>query len=97
LAGEFIIISETLRRLSEQLVNFNKFKNESVMETSTLTKELESLPYDLRQEVMDFVAFLKYKQKKQSPLKEREFGFAKDRVKIAVDFDAPLEEFNDYI
>ncbi len=67
------------------------------MSSFMLTKEIETLPYELRQEVVDFVDFLKTKHLKTKPLKEREFGFAKGKVRLHNDFDAPLDEFKDYM
>ncbi len=63
----------------------------------TLTKEIETLPTELQQEVVDFVEFLKIKYQQKQPLKEREFGFAKGKVKLNEDFDSPLDEFKDYM
>jgi Protein of unknown function (DUF2281) len=67
------------------------------MSSFMLTKEIETLPYELRQEVVDFIDFLKTKHLKKQPLKEREFGFAKGKVKLHNDFDAPLDEFKEYM
>jgi hypothetical protein len=62
------------------------------MTNPSLKIEIESLPISLRKEVADFVAFLKMKNK----IKFREFGYAKDKIKLAKDFDEPLDVFNDY-
>jgi hypothetical protein len=67
------------------------------METFTLVKEIETLTSVLQREVFDFVEFIKVKYQQKQPLKEREFGFAKGKVKLHEDFDAPLDEFKDYI
>ena len=47
-------------------------------------------------EVADFVAFLKKKTTTKSSLKSREFGFAKGKIILSDDFDAPLEDFKEY-
>ena len=52
---------------------------------------------NLRQEVADFVEFLKTKNRNKPKLKSREFGYAKGKIKLADDFDEPLEIFSDYI
>lgn len=52
---------------------------------------------NLRQEVADFVEFLKTKNKNKPKLKSREFGFAKGKIKLSDDFDEPLEMFANYI
>jgi hypothetical protein len=67
------------------------------MTTPNLQIEINSLPLDLRQEVADFVEFLKTKKANKPKLKSREFGYAKGKIKLADDFDEPLEMFSDYI
>jgi len=67
------------------------------MTSTSLQIEINSLPYHLRQEVANFVASLKTKNQKQTKLKAREFGYAKGKIKLADDFDAPLNDFADYM
>ena len=55
------------------------------------------MPKTLRDQVGDFVEFLKNKSKPKSTLKTREFGYAKGKIKLSDDFDAPLDEFNNYV
>jgi hypothetical protein len=62
------------------------------MTNSTLKFEINSLPLEMRAEVADFIAFLKNKVKKEHNIKEREFGFAKGKISISDDFDAPLDD-----
>jgi hypothetical protein len=62
-----------------------------------LYKEINSLPEDLKKEVGDFVAFLKSKSEKPTKIKQRTFGYAKGFFKMSKDFDAPLEDFKDYM
>jgi Protein of unknown function (DUF2281) len=67
------------------------------MVLSDLKVKIESLPVNLQQEVVDFVDFLKSKSERKKPkLKTRQFGFAKGKIFLSKDFDAPLEMFNDY-
>ena len=47
-------------------------------------------------EVDDFVEFLKSKEKKEK-VKERKFGCAKGLIVMHDDFDAPLEDFKEYM
>lgn len=61
-----------------------------------------SLPQRLQQEARDFIDFLanKYKGEKQSSasrLRKSHFGSAKGRIVMKSDFDAPLEDFRDYM
>ena len=67
------------------------------MTTTNLQIEINSLPMNLRQEVADFVEFLKTKSKNRPQLKSREFGYAKGKIKLSDDFDEPLEMFSEYI
>lgn len=67
------------------------------MSISTLKIEIESLPTSLQQEVADFVAFLKLKNKRKVKIKSREFGYAKGKIQLSKDFDEPLDLFKEYI
>jgi len=68
------------------------------MTNTSLKIEINSLPKSLRDEVADFVAFLKKKSVGNTPsLKQRQFGFAKGKIKLAKDFDEPLDMFNEYM
>ncbi|GAB3804302.1 hypothetical protein GCM10028819_35620 [Spirosoma humi] len=66
------------------------------MSTTALLTEITALPPALRREVEDFDAFLRTKTHRGTSLTEREFGYAKGKVKLSDDFDAPLDEFNVY-
>lgn len=66
------------------------------MSDTSLKWEINSLPKELRDEVANFVDFLKSKSTKKTKLKEREFGFAKGKIKLAKDFDEPLDVFKQY-
>ena len=66
------------------------------MTNTSLKIEINSLPKALREEVADFIEFLKKKTKTRSKLKMREFGYAKGKIKLSTDFDEPLKEFDNY-
>lgn len=66
------------------------------MTNSSLKIDIDSLPASLRQEVADFVAFLKMKHKRKATPKSREFGYAKGKIQLAQDFDEPLDIFEEY-
>ena len=59
------------------------------------------MPEDLKKEVADFVAFLKQKGEKTSADQKkpgkRQFGSMKGQIWMADDFDAPLEDFKEYM
>ena len=67
------------------------------MTNTSLKIDINSLPKSLRDEVADFVKFLKKKSKTKSKLKTREYGFAKGKIKLSTDFDEPLDEFKKYM
>ncbi|MGB3947194.1 MAG: DUF2281 domain-containing protein [Bacteroidia bacterium] len=67
------------------------------MTNTSLKLEINSMPKALREEVANFVEFLKQKSKTKSKLKAREFGFAKGKIKLSSDFDQPLDEFKNYM
>jgi hypothetical protein len=66
------------------------------MTTTMLYTKINNLPPSMIKEVDDFVEFLKTKQKKEK-VKERKFGCAKGLIVMHDDFDAPLEDFKDYM
>ncbi len=67
------------------------------MTNTSLRMEINTMPKVLRDEVSDFVAFLKKKSKPKLKLKAREYGFAKGKIRLSADFDEPLDEFKNYM
>ncbi len=61
-----------------------------------LFTKINSLPPSLKKEVDDFVEFLKAKKRKNR-IKERKFGCAKGLIVMHDDFDAPLEDFKEFM
>ncbi|TDG37094.1 DUF2281 domain-containing protein [Pedobacter changchengzhani] len=62
-----------------------------------LYSEISSLPSDMKQKVSDFVASLRNKSKANREIKERKFGCSKGFFKMSADFDAPLDDFKEYM
>lgn len=62
-----------------------------------LYHQLSLLPDKLKQEVKNFIEFLQHKEKLQKPIKKRQFGCAKGKIKILEGFDEPLEDFKEYM
>lgn len=67
-------------------------------------RQLQQLPDNLKQEVLDFIGYLlsKYTLAVQKPLfpaaiTKPAFGCGEIKIKIAADFDAPLEDFKEYM
>uniref|UniRef100_Q3ATX0 DUF2281 domain-containing protein n=1 Tax=Chlorobium chlorochromatii (strain CaD3) TaxID=340177 RepID=Q3ATX0_CHLCH len=67
------------------------------MNNVQLYTEISLLPASLKQEVKDFVDFLKTKSQSKSKITEREFGCAKGLFTIHDDFDEPLDDFKEYM
>lgn len=67
-----------------------------------LITEIYQLPENLKAEVFHYIDFLKKNHTQPAssatnePLK-RKFGSAKGKYQLPDDFDAPLEDFNDYM
>lgn len=68
------------------------------MTTLALYTKLEKLSPVLRNEVNDFIDFLieKTKQQGKKEIKPK-FGSLKGKIKLSDDFDAPLDDFKDYM
>jgi hypothetical protein len=66
--------------------------------TDLLNQKIKNLPESLVKELLDFAEFLEQKWQKQENLpKKRVFGCSKGKYKLADDFDAPLDDFKDYM
>lgn len=71
------------------------------MLTHSIYSKISLLPYNRMGELMDFIEFLLSKEvskTEQSTIKRKpKFGCAKGKFKMSADFDAPLEDFNEYM
>lgn len=57
---------------------------------------LNNLSPELRQEVLDFIEFLNFRSENKKKPKTRKFGAAKGFFLVSDNFDAPIEDFEDY-
>ena len=62
-----------------------------------LYTKIEILPENLKKQVADYIDLLLKKYSKPNTTIEAGFGSAKGKIKMADDFDAPLDEFKDYM
>jgi mRNA-degrading endonuclease RelE of RelBE toxin-antitoxin system len=67
-----------------------------------ILESLQQLPDSLQEEVSHYIEFLKARYVQPSsvpekPKKRGALGAWRGKIKIADDFDAPLEEFRDYM
>ena len=74
-----------------------------VMSTHDQYIQLSSLPEDVRRQVLEFIDSL-MKRRDREPVEPRKqeqkkpiSGLLKGRVRIADDFDAPLDDFKEYM
>lgn len=62
--------------------------------------QLSSLPEDVRQQVLDFIEFLMRRKQGDGPTEKRKApvpGLAKGMLTVPDDFDAPLDDFKEYM
>jgi hypothetical protein len=71
-------------------------KDSSILDIS-IYNQISMLPGELKEEVLHFTEFLKSTVQGKSPIKEREFGCAKNAFIMADDFDGHLDDFKDYM
>lgn len=68
------------------------------MSSADLLVKFNGLPEDLRKQVVDFIdALLKHAPKPEPTKKKRVAGLMKGQIHIADDFDAPLDDFKEYM
>ena len=70
------------------------------MTEKLILSEIYQLPESLKKEVLHFIIFLKQGhslKKSEKPKGQRVFGRSKGRYTLAPDFDAPLDDFKDYM
>lgn len=68
------------------------------MSTADLLVKFNGLPEDLRKQVTDFIdALLKRTPKQEVPKKKRPIGLMKGKIRMADDFDEPLEDMRPYM
>lgn len=67
-------------------------------EEKAILMQIQQLPEQLKQEVLHYAQFLQTKYAAQNQKnKKRKAGSAKGKYKLAPDFDAPLEDFKEYM
>ena len=69
-----------------------------MIEEKVILAQIKQLPEPLRQELLHYLEFLQTKNSAQNRKeKERKAGSAKGKYELAPDFDAPLEDFKEYM
>lgn len=67
------------------------------MSTADLFVKINSLPAELRKELEAFIDQLMKRGKKAPGKKQRPIGMFKGKIRMADDFDAPLDDFKGYM
>ena len=70
------------------------------MTEQAIIQEIHTLPESLKLEVLHFVQFIKQKQSiptETAKPRKRQAGSAKGEIFMAEDFNAPLEDFAEYM
>ncbi len=68
------------------------------MTEQQIINQLREMPESLKKEVLDFIGYLLSKHASEKGVKKvPQFGSAKGKYTLANDFDAPLEDFKDYM
>ena len=67
------------------------------MSSLILHEKLDSLPGNLQQQVADFIDFLIERSAVKTTKIVPHPGSAKGKIRMAADFDEPLEDFKDYM
>jgi translation initiation factor 2 beta subunit (eIF-2beta)/eIF-5 len=67
-------------------------------EEKEILTQIQKLPEQLKREVVHYIEFLQTKHAAQNQKnKKRRAGSAKGKYELAPDFDAPLEDFKEYM
>jgi hypothetical protein len=69
----------------------------NTMNSLNIYAKFDALPESLKKEVSDFIDFLTTKKSDKKAQVAPKFGSAKGKIKMATDFDASPEDFNDYM
>ncbi len=67
------------------------------MNSLTVHEKLDSLPENLQQQVADFIDFLMERYAVKTTKTAPQTGSAKGKIRMAAGFDAPLDDFKDYM
>ena len=67
------------------------------MSSLSLHTKLDTLPDSLKKEVSDFVDFLIERSRSSKNKIVPKAGSAKGKIRMSADFDAPLEDFKEYM
>jgi hypothetical protein len=67
---------------------------------ATLISQIAALSPNMKEDVLKYIHFLQFQEKKNTVItvkKTPKAGFSTLKLEISADFDAPLEDFKDYM
>ena len=68
------------------------------MTEKQIINQLNAMPESLKKEVLDFMGYLLNKYSPEDKIKKvPQFGSAKGKYTLSDDFDAPLDDFKEYM
>ena len=69
------------------------------MNEGYILAQLHKLPENLKVEVLHYINFLRSQQRVElaDKIHKRRFGSARDKYRLAPDFNTPLADFNEYM
>lgn len=67
------------------------------MDNNLLYKKIDALPERLKKQVEEFIDSLNTKNESGQPIRKAQFGSGKGMFAMHPDFDAPLEDFKEYM
>ncbi len=80
-----------------QIIEQNFLQDGEIFSESELLALLSRLPDSLKLEVLHYTEFLVNKCAENDKTKKRKAGLLKGKIWMSDDFDAPLEEFEEYM
>ncbi|MDR1919374.1 MAG: DUF2281 domain-containing protein [Tannerellaceae bacterium] len=90
-----IVINELHVHLPNKKIVSLQQKN--IMSDTLIYRKIKTLTPDLRKEVLDFIEFILTKQEQSKTKRTPVFGCAKGQFQMTNDFDAPLDDFKEYM
>jgi len=67
------------------------------MDNLHLYSKISVLPENLKKEVEEFIEKIQERSNKSNEASERVFGSLKGKIKMADDFDDPIDDFKEYM
>lgn len=67
------------------------------MTEEIIISKMNKMPESLKKEALNYIEYLLRRYQENQDKRKAKFGSAKGMYKMALDFDAPLDDFKDYM